>query len=73
MSPISNLAIQRRAVETGRIRLGRQLVSRNGKKYPSKLDAFRFTTPSRRVADAVAEYLGGDVRRWDDAPTGEQW
>jgi len=71
MSPI--LTLQRRAQEIGRIRMGVQKRAQNGKIHPAKLDAFRFTTASQHAAEAIAAHLGGQARRWDDAPAGEQW
>jgi hypothetical protein len=71
MSPIVDL--QRRSQEIGRIRLGQRVKTSKGKVIPSKLDAFRFTTRSRHAADAIGETIGGQVRAWADAPTGDQW
>jgi hypothetical protein len=39
-----------------------QVETKNGKKAPAKLDAFRFTTKSPNIAQAVAELFGGTVR-----------
>lgn len=66
------LDIQRRGREIGRIRLGITVTGANGRKRPEKLSAFRFTMQSRRIADAVAGLLGGEVRPWE-SPSGPQW
>lgn len=58
--------LQQKAREIGRLRIGAQVKTANGKTRPSKLDSFRFTTPSRQVADAVAELYGGTVRPWEN-------
>lgn len=72
MSPIIDL--QRRLHETGRIRLGEQVPAANGKRRPSKLGSFRFTSSSRRSLDAVAALYGGEVKAWTDtAPVEGQW
>lgn len=71
MSPI--LQLQRRLRELGRIRLGEQRVSKNGKNYPAKLDTFRLTSQDGAVISAAAEVFGGDPRPWKDAPAGEQF
>jgi len=56
--------LQQRARELGRIRIGASVI-RNGKKIPSKLDAYRFTTNSPRLAQRIAEAFGGDVQEWE--------
>lgn len=71
MSPI--LDMQRRSQEIGRIRIGIKVKLPGGKIRPAKLDAFRFTTRSRHAADAIAATIGGEVKAWEDAPTGDQW
>jgi hypothetical protein len=49
-----------RLTQVGVIRLGQQLISaKTGKPYPSKLDTFRITTPSQRIAGDIAELFGG--------------
>lgn len=60
--PIKDL--QQQQAQVGRIRLGQQVPSKNGKMRPEKLDRFRFTTPSRGLADAVARQYGGTVEAW---------
>ncbi len=54
--------LQKRGRQIGEIRIGIQVETKNGKKAPSKLDSFRFTTKSASVARAVAQLFGGDVR-----------
>jgi hypothetical protein len=57
--------IQRRNYVVGRIRNG----DKDEKGRPHRLDGFRFTSPSQKVAGEVAEfYQGDDVRRW-----GQEW
>lgn len=68
--PINGL--QKRLSQVGVIRLGEQLISRNNKPYPSKLLAFRFTTPSPRIAEALAGLFGGSPRPWQNT-TGPEW
>ncbi|HUZ54443.1 MAG TPA: hypothetical protein VMU94_18205, partial [Streptosporangiaceae bacterium] len=66
------LDLQRRAYQSGRIRLGK--VVKTGKQdkagkditRPVKLDTFRFTSPSRFQVDAAAEAYDGEVRPWDN-------
>lgn len=72
MSPL--LDIQRRfGRELGRIRIGAQIV-RGDRKVPTKLETFRFTTPSRPAADMVAELFGGEVHEWlPDGRKVAQW
>ena len=71
MSPIINL--QRRLAESGRIRIGVQVATSNGKKRPSKLEQFRLTSSNEAAINAVAKRYGGAVRPWADAPVGNQW
>ncbi|MBD2760052.1 hypothetical protein IEE94_11090 [Yimella sp. cx-573] len=58
--------IQQRHAELGRIRLGEKKTSANGKTFPSKLDRFRFTSPSKRHVEALAELYGGTPKPWDN-------
>ncbi len=71
MSPIIDL--QRTLAPAGRIRIGEQVPSSNGKTRPKKLSTFRFTSPNRRAIDGVAQLYGGDPHPWEDAPTEGQW
>lgn len=60
------LDLQRRGQQIGRIRLGEQVpVGTSGKTRPSKLSTFRFTTTNRRIADAIVDLFGGQVRPWE--------
>lgn len=67
------LTLQRRLREAGRIRIGQQVATSNGKRRPAKLDRFRLTSSDRTPLDAAAALYGGQVERWTDAPIGEQW
>jgi Recombination directionality factor-like len=74
--PIINM--QRRLAEVGRIRIGEQVSGvsqRSGKEYtaPKRLEKFRLTSPSQQVLDLLARVYGGEVRPWENAPTGNQW
>lgn len=71
--PIKTLAVQRRSREIGRIRLGAQVPTERGRPRPIKLDTFRLTTASQRIAEAAAALLGGQARPWTTAPTAGQW
>lgn len=65
------LDIQRRGQQIGRIRLGEKVdtgrKNKNGDAIfrPSRLATWRLTTGSRISADAVAGFLGGQVRPWE--------
>lgn len=66
--------LQRRLREIGRIRIGEQVESKNGKKRPAKIDVFRFTSRDRQVVEAAAAQWGGTCQEWADAPgDGTQW
>lgn len=67
------LDLQRRLREVGRIRIGVQVATKNGKSRPSKLDTFRLTSQDEVAVRAAAGMFGGTVQRWEQAPTGEQW
>ncbi|WBB94252.1 hypothetical protein [Verrucosispora sp. WMMC514] len=60
--PIKEL--QRRLTQVGVIRLGQQLMSKNNKPYPSKLETLRFTSPSKAIVEAAAAQFGGTVQPW---------
>jgi hypothetical protein len=64
--------LQRQAQELGRLRIGATVV-RNGKARPTKLDTFRFTTPRRLTAEAVAELYDGTVGPWEPDGRSPQW
>lgn len=64
--------LQRRLAEIGRIRIGQQVATGNGKRRPTKLTTFRLTSPDRnRIAQAAVLY-GGTPTEWE-APAGKQW
>lgn len=64
--------LQRRLAEVGRIRIGQQVQSSNGKTRPARLESFRLTSPDRRRIEQAAALYGGSVEPWD-APAGKQW
>lgn len=59
--------IQERYRELGRIRYGMK-----GERHPILLETFRFTTPDRAIAEAVAREFGGSVQSWE-SPRGQEW
>jgi hypothetical protein len=63
------VTLQHRYRELGRLRAGEQRESRNGKRYPAKLDTFRFTSTDWRLIQRAADIYGGQPSRWEDAPT----
>lgn len=71
--------IQRKGRQLGRIRIGVQVdtgkTRKNGAKIyrPEKIETFRFTTPSRAAADAVAGLLGGTVQPWTPEGGSPEW
>lgn len=69
------ITTQRRMAEQGRIRLGHKVTgtTRQGKTYtrPDKLDRFRFTSPSKRLIDEIANTYGGTAQAWDNAGKNE--
>lgn len=60
------IELQRRLREVGRIRLGEQVATGNGRKRPAKLTKFRLTSRDDQVLTAAAELWGGEVRSWDN-------
>ncbi|MFF9643652.1 recombination directionality factor [Kitasatospora aureofaciens] len=70
------LDLQRRMRQLGEIRIGHTVdtgrTDKNGRpvKRPAKLQAFRFTSPSRPILEQVAALYGGDVRPWTPANGG---
>lgn len=64
--------LQRRLAEAGRIRIGHQTATGNGRKRPEKLDTFRLTSPDRARIEQAAHLFGGTPQQWD-APAGPQW
>ena len=65
--------MQRRLHEAGRLRIGEKVPTSNGKTRPSKIDVFRLTSSDERSIRAAALVYGGEVKKWDDAPVGDQW
>jgi hypothetical protein len=57
------LDLQRSAVEIGRVRIGDS--KPDGRRPGRKLETFKLTTRSRRVADQVAALFGGEVKRYE--------
>ncbi|MGI5281709.1 hypothetical protein ACQEVF_59210 [Nonomuraea polychroma] len=70
--PIDPSVLQRRHWQDGRIRLGVKKMSQNGKEYPSKIETFRFTSPSEEMIRGVAELYGGQAKPWQ-SPEGPQF
>lgn len=66
------LELQQRLRELGRIRIGAKVATKNGKQRPSKLEAFRFTSPSLDLVTAVADLYGGAPQPWSGGE-GEQF
>lgn len=65
--------LQRRLAEIGRIRIGQQVATSNGKgKRPAKLTTFRLTSPDRNRIQQAAVLYGGQPTEWE-APAGNQW
>lgn len=64
--PISPIVLQRRHAELGRIRLGNQVPTNNGKTRPNKLDKFRFTSASEQHVRDLAALYGGEAKAWDN-------
>jgi hypothetical protein len=66
--------LQRRMRQLGEIRIGHVVAgtTKNGKTYtrPSKLNHFRFTSPSREILAEVATLYGGEVKPWTPANGG---
>lgn len=67
------LDLQRRAVELGRVRIGVKAPTAKGGTRPAKLGVFRFTSRDEVAIRSIASLYGGEPRRWDDAPTDDQW
>jgi hypothetical protein len=68
------IGVQRRYRELGRLRMGEKGQGKNGGQFPRKLSEWRLTSQSRELLDVAAGLYGGDVVKWDGAPTeGVQW
>lgn len=68
--PINDIAHGLRRV--GKIRLGEQVPTSNGKTRPAKLTTLRFTSQDEHVIRAIASQFGGEVRPWDNDGA-EEW
>lgn len=64
--------LQRRLAEIGRIRIGQQVATGNGRSRPAKLATFRLTSADRVRIDHAAALYGGQPQQWQ-APAGPQW
>jgi len=64
--------LQRRLAEVGRIRIGQQVKSANGKARPAKLETFRLTSPDQLRIQHAGQLYGGTPQQWQ-APAGQQW
>ncbi len=69
---MSIIDLQRRIAEIGRIRIGQQVPTKDGKTRPAKLDTFRLTSADRVRIGHAATLYGGRPRQWQ-APAGPQW
>lgn len=58
--------IQRRIREVGRIRLGVQGTTAEGKRYPKKINRFRFTSGDEAIINATAQRYGGTAQSWQN-------
>lgn len=65
--------LQQQQTEVGRVRLGVQVATRNGKTAPKKLDRFRFTSPRKNLLDTIATLYGGKVEAWQPPKGNQQW
>lgn len=64
--------LQRRLAEAGRIRIGQQVPTDNGKTRPEKLETFRLTSADPHRIKLAASIYGGEPKPWQ-APAGQQW
>jgi hypothetical protein len=71
-NPWRSRPCSQRLTQVGVIRLGQQLVSKNGKKYPAKLETLRFTVPVEAADRGRRRRVRREVKPWQ-APTGPQW
>ncbi len=67
------LGLQQSQTEVGRIRLGVQVPTANGKKRPAKLDRLRFTSARKTLLDTIARLYGGTVAPWQPPKGNSQW
>ena len=66
------VGLPKRLPEAGRIRIGEQVPTSNGRSRPKKLDTYRFTSGDREKIDHVAELYGGTVEPWTNDGV-DQW
>lgn len=69
MSPEPLIALQRRLTIVGAIRAGGE---KPDKGVGKKLEAWRITSPSRRLVEQASALYGGPVSKWA-GPNGEEW
>lgn len=62
------LDLQRQLRRLGKIRMGDQQPTSNGKTHPAKLEHWRLTSASSELLDAAASVYGGQVREWKGSP-----
>lgn len=68
------VGLERRLMPIGKIRLGDQIDSSNGRKRPHVLEKVRLTSSNAFLLHEAAKLYGGVPRPWDDAPAGpRQW
>lgn len=66
------ITLQRSLRRLGRIRMGDQVATSNGKSRPHKLETWRLTSPVEELLQAAAERYGGEVHPWEGAPSGSR-
>src|SRR6266849_1493437 len=64
--------LQRRIAEIGRIRIGQQVPTANGKTRPEKLETFRLTSPDKIRIEQASQLFGGNPCQWL-APAAQPW
>lgn len=62
------LDLQRQLRRLGKIRMGAQVATANGKSRPAKLDHWRLTSASAELLEAAAGVYGGNVQQWAGSP-----
>ena len=68
------VGLERRLMPIGKIRLGDQIDSSNGRKRPHVLEKVRLTSSNGFLLQEAAKLYGGVPRPWEDAPAGpRQW
>lgn len=71
--PVPLRDASQRMPEQGRIRMGVEAPTRNGKKAPKSIDTWRLTSQDRQAIEKAAELYGGDARPWEGAPVQGEW